>query len=136
MFLHELNKSEKKDFLELAYIAATLDGEITARERKLFESYRSETKLIESEYKIQKKKLEDIVSNLKKSDNKTQKIILLELMGLLLVDKEFSEKENKFFEILLDTWKIQKYELNRITRWVEAFNDLLVEAYVLIENKK
>jgi len=136
MYLNELEKMETKDFLELAYLMVNRDGEITKEERKMFDSYRAETNLSKQEYQIQNKPLKIVAENLKRSSKKVQKIILLELSALALSDDEYAKEEEEMMNELLNTWKIETYEFKRIKRWVEGFNDLLVEGYVLIEDKK
>lgn len=135
MFLQELQKSEKKAFLELAFLIANKNGSITPKDRLTFENYRRELGLTKTEYKIEGKNVSDLNSTLKRFPKKTQKVFLLELISLALNSNDKLMAEDEVFKELLEVWNLEKYDFNKMKRWVDAFNDLLVEGYILLEDK-
>lgn len=135
MFLQELQKSEKKAFLELAFLIANKNGNITPKDRLTFENYRRELGLAKTDYKIEGKNVSDLNSTLKRFPKKTQKVFLLELISLALNSNDKLMAEDEVFKELLEVWNLEKYDFNKMKRWVDAFNDLLVEGYILLEDK-
>lgn len=131
MYLELLNKEEQKDFLELARYSIKLKDEQKEEEEAVLLSYKYECQLVD--YKSYRQdKIDEIISNLASSSIKVKKIILIELLGIFYADGELCEKESNFLSNLSEKFQIEKYELNRIKRWVEAMNDIVSEGYQLI----
>lgn len=132
MFLQRLNLQQRKNFLELANYVINIEGESSKEELRIFENFRAEMILFEGEYQIKNKDLKDIITEFKSAKKATQKVVLYELMGLILSDKETKKKE-EIIQYIQKEWNIRDYDIKKIKRWVQDFNDLLAEAYLNIE---
>lgn len=132
MFLQELNERERKNFLELAYYVMKVDGTIDPKELNIFNNFRAEMFLSEDSYAIKNKELKTIITELNASRKSIKKIILIELMGIVLSNDEYHEKEADVIEEIKKAWNLRDYEVKKTKRWVEDFNDMLKEAYMFI----
>ncbi|WP_427982296.1 TerB family tellurite resistance protein [Agarivorans sp.] len=131
MYLSELNAGEKKNFLELAKYAMGLNGEQKAEEQEVFMSFVNECGL--NEYRLSKQdNIESVIKVLAKSKAKHQRIVLLELFGILLADDEICSNEQSFLEQLATAFALDNYQVQRIKRWVLAMNDLVAEGHAMI----
>lgn len=134
MYLSDLNVGEKKNFLELAKYSIGLNGEYKAEEKMIYESYVQECGL--SEYSISKQdNIDSVIKVLAKSNNKSKRIVILELYGILLADGEVCQAESKFMQKISCAFSIDEYEMKKIQRWVFAMNDLVSEGYTLVEKE-
>ncbi len=132
MFLKELNKKERENFLELANYVIKVDGEVSAVETNIFENYVAEMKLYKEEYKLKNKDIDEVIKEFNASTKKKKKIVLIELFGIILCNNDYHEEEKKLVEKIQKEWNFRDYEINKCKRWVEDFNDLLEEAYIFI----
>ncbi|MBU2024928.1 MAG: hypothetical protein KJ609_19345 [Gammaproteobacteria bacterium] len=135
MYLSELNIGEKKNFLELAKYAMGLNGEHKDEEKDVYKSFVYECGM--QSYQVQKQEnIESVIKVLAKSSNKTKRIVMVELFGILLADSEVCTEEQVFIEELASSFEIEPFEYKRFQRWVEAMNDLVDEGYSLIFKKE
>lgn len=131
MYLSELNVGEKKNFLELAKYAMGLNGEHKEEEQEIYSSFVHECEL--HEYQTEKQeKIESVIKVLSKAPDKTKRIVMVELFGILLADDEVCDAEQVFIDKLATSFEFGRYEIKRFHRWVEAMNDLVAEGYSLI----
>lgn len=131
MYLELLSKKEQENFLELAKYSMSINGEEKKEEEAVFLSYKYECKLVD--YKLSKQdQIDNIILNFKNSTKEVKRIILIELLAIFYSDGEVCERETIFLLKLIKSFKIEEYELNRLKRWVEAFNDMIKEGYSLI----
>ncbi len=133
MFLNMLNEREGKNFLELAKIAMTVNGEIKDTEKAIFETYRMELNL--PDYEIKDKELKDIVMAFKGSEKSKKRAIIMELAGVLDADGEVDENEENWILKLGKDWDFRENEIKKMTRWTQDFNDLLLEGYEYINKR-
>ena len=134
MFLSELTKEERHVFLKLAFHLTTVDGEIDDIERKVLETYSFEADIhfSESDYKT----LDDAtVISLAESikDNKSKRIILIELFSLAYVNGEFHENEKRFMLTLSETFGLSDNEIKALESWSQRMVNLIDEGLRLIE---
>lgn len=132
MFLQELNLKEKKNFLELAYQAISVDGKHDEEELNMFNNFRAEMNLSEEEYEIVKKPLKNIIMDFNSSKKRIRKAVMYEIFGIILANKEYHKAEEEMIETLQKEWGFRDYDVKKIKRWVEDFNDLLSEAILNI----
>lgn len=133
MFLDELNVKERKNFLELAYYAMNVDGKVWDEELEVFNNFRAEARLSEEDYSIQNKDIDLIIREFQSSTKKIKKAVLFELFGIILSNDEYHENQEGLVNKLIEKWNFRNYHANKIRRWVEDFNDMLLEAYMFIE---
>ena len=136
MFLSELTKEERHVFLKLAFHLTTVDGEIDDLERKVLETYSFEADIhfSESDYKT----LDDAtVISLAESikDNKSKRIILIELFSLAYVNGEFHENEKRFMLTLSETFGLSDNEIKALESWSQRMVNLIDEGLRLIEGR-
>lgn len=134
MFLNILSSQEKLYFIELAYQAMKVNGEIQEREQSIYNAFLVETGL--SEYKLQNKPLSEVVTYFAGSTKKVQKAILVELMSILIADQNLDRDEKGFLDKAATEWNIRDTEVRRMTRWVEDFNELLAEGFAYIMQER
>ncbi|PFG45448.1 tellurite resistance protein TerB [Vibrio sp. ES.051] len=134
MYLSELNIGEKKNFLELAKFSMGLDGEQKTEEQEVYQSFVQECGLTEYELKKQDN-IQSVIKVLSKSKNKSKRIVLLELYGILLADGDVSKEESDFMTELSNQLSIEEYESKKIQRWVSAMNDMVSEGYAMIDKE-
>ncbi|MBB1441443.1 TerB family tellurite resistance protein [Shewanella sp. SG41-4] len=134
MYLSELNIGEKKNFLELAKYAMGLNGEYKPEEQMVYQSFIQECCL--AEYQISKQDNIDVVMKvLAKSTEKSKRIVMLELFGILLADGEVSKEESDFMEEFAEILSVESYESKKIQRWVIAMNDMVSEGYAMVNKE-
>lgn len=131
MYLSELNIGQKKNFLELAKYAMNLDGVSKAEEMQIYLSFVHECGM--QDYRVEKQdQIDSVIKVLSKAEPKIRRIVMVELFGILLADKEVCAAEQSFIDKLSTDFEIESYECKRFQRWVEAMNDLVGEGYSLI----
>ena len=130
MFLGLLNEREGKNFLELATIAMSVDGDVEESEKNVFSTYRFELGL--QDYKIQNKDFKNIVMELKGSKKKVLRAIIIELAGMMDADEEIERVEESWLLKLGAELDFRDSELRKMIRWTQDFNDLLAEGYMYI----
>lgn len=134
MFLTELNERERKNFLELASYTMKVDGNISLEEQDIFQNFRAETRLSEEAYKIVEKDPLLIIRDFNASRKKIKKIVVFELLGIIMADEIYSQKEEEIISKLIQEWNLREFEVKKAKRWVEDFRDMIAEAYSFIEN--
>lgn len=131
MYLSELNIGQKKNFLELAKYAMNLDSVQKDQEMQVYSSFVQECGL--QDYQVSKQEsIKSVIKVLSQAELKVKRIVMIELFGILLADKDFCDEEVAFVNMLATEFNIDTYECNRLQRWVEAMNDLVSEGYALI----
>lgn len=134
MFLNELNDKEKKNFLELAYHAMRADETIDPKEHEMFQNFRAEVRLSEADYPLTNKPLNLIIADFQAAKKRTRKIVMFELWGIILADDAYAESERKLINELAAAWNFKQFEVTKIKRWVQDFNEMLGEAYRFLDN--
>lgn len=132
MFLQELNLKERKNFLELAYYTMGVDGKRDPAEINMFNNFRAEMNLPEDEYKIAEKPLKAILTDFNSSKKRIRKAVMYEIFGIIFANNEYHKAEEEMIETLQKEWGFRDYDVKKIKRWVEDFNDLLSEAILNI----
>lgn len=130
MFLNLLNETEGKDFLELAMIAMKIDGKTEESELNIFQSFKNEMMLFD--YQLTNKNYDDIVTDLKKSSKQVKKAVIIEITGILDADGIVKASESNWVEKLGADLEFRDSEIRKMVRWVQDFNDLLIEGYEYI----
>lgn len=133
MFLSELSKTQKEVFLDLLYDMMTADGMMEEKEKKMYERFRHECSLSKEEYKVGDKVTRESLEKLGKYDKKVQKIFVLELYGMMLVDGMEDQKEVELMDKVISYCGLSQYENKRIKQWVQTMNEMLMDAYVMLE---
>lgn len=128
MYLAILTKEEQKLFLELAHHMANVDDDFSSEEAQLTELFRKESNLSEIEYPLQHTPLETIFEKLKRSVKINQRMIFIEILGLVFADNTLHEKENELLGKLRELFSVseaqEKQVKNALTELSEAYRKL------------
>ena len=122
MYLNLLSYQDKKLFFALANRIVNVDGVITDSEIELLEAFRNEMNLIDVDY-LAESEFDEIVDHI--SDDKiVRKIILFELITLVNVDSDISDKELELLSIIKGKWSITDDLYKELKNLVEDLVDV------------
>ena len=131
MFLSDLTLSERKNFLDLAYLAMASDGSIDESEERVYGTYKYECEL--PEHKPSNKPIDELLSELKDSSPYSKRIILMELCGIWSADNAWDELEYKMLYKIAKSFGLTESEADRLKRWSREMKDLIHEGIRLIK---
>ena len=118
MYLNYLRTKQKELFLDLSIITSKVDNNFNDEEKNLIEQLCQEMN-IEIRYETDNL-LEDIVASLEEiSSTKEKKIILLELLGLVLVDNKEDVSEVQLIKVVKEKFAITNDEVEKATLLVK-----------------
>ena len=121
MFLTELNYVEQQLFLNLCIHAANANDLLGEEEKYMIQDYGREMKIEEPSF-LEMKSLEAVIAEINRiSDLRSKKIIVLELLGLMMVDKEYDEHEKIFMKTLAEKIGIEKDLFNEIAEKLDKY---------------
>ncbi len=131
MFLSQLKPKEKELFLDLCMHAAKANEVFAEDEKEMIKSYCIEMQ-IDPPAKLEEsvEKIVEMINSI--SDMKSKKIIILELLGLVLVDKEYDIKEKEFIYQVSGEIGIDRETLEEITEKLKEYLKLCEELGELI----
>ncbi len=125
MFLNRLSSNEKEAFLQLAYHISYIDGEFAESEQAVIHVYCAEMGINDSGYNKDSFNLNEITSVFAKSQS--QKIVLIELMGLVFADGVFSSEEQAVINSISNNFNIDSETVNKYAEWTKAILSLTIE---------
>lgn len=130
MFLHLLEKNERKAFLGLANHLVQLDGISDEEESRLMTLLGAEAEV--SGTSLDSEEIEELCGNF---DSRRSKVsALLELVALGYVDDHFSAVESDFVSQLASCWELTPTTVEEVEDWVRRQFALVGEARELWEN--
>lgn len=132
MYLTELNDFEKKNFLTLAKYAMGLNGEFKQQELAIFSSFQHECDLPAFNPDVDAACVDKALAHLSKQHEKTKKIAMVELLGIMLADTEICDAERLFIEKMASSFDFEVFQVKRMERWVVSMNELVEEGYRII----
>lgn len=97
MFADRLNAEERGRFLELVYKLASCDDGYGEEEQEIIDSYRNELSVHEIPDTGSVQELADYFSE---KENPVKKIVLFEVCGIILSDRNVGEKEQEAFDYI------------------------------------
>ena len=129
MYLEMLTETERKIFLDLAYMAMECDGEIAQEEMDTIKSYEGECQL--PGYKRTQRTEKECVKLLKRSEMPHRRIVLLELTGIWSADNEWKDTELAMMDRVAAGLGISATVASRIRRWSREFRELIADGFRL-----
>lgn len=133
MFLNQLTEEEKKSFIQLAYYIATKDDKYATEEKQIIEQYAIEMNIrIDDVINETEIDVDSLIRLFENSKSDIVKKVFIELMGLVLVDKEYNESEEKLLIKYVEIYSLGSEYLKAVKKWVEKMNDLYQELTELI----
>ena len=131
MFLNRLDNNSKEVFLSLAYYISTVDSSYENVQKTLIVKYLQEMNISDIEFKIDEFSL---VESIKKITNKEyQKIILIELLGIINNDNIITSIEKDMLDTIVDTWNINSSLVVVYSEWSKNLLSLYVQGEALLE---
>ncbi len=131
MFLNRLDNNSKEVFLSLAYYISTVDSSYANVQKTLIAKYLQEMNISDIEFKINEFSLVECV---KKVTNKEyQKIILIELLGIINNDNIITPIEKEMLDTIVDTWNINSSLVVVYSEWSKNLLSLYVQGEALLE---
>ena len=131
MFLSDLNEHERKQFLDLAWLAVHSSGTIEESELEVYQSYAFECMM--EGYSAEERTVEEITSELEGSTEQAKRIILIELMGVWAADNSWHDGEIDMMYKVGSLLSVSEALVNRLRRWTKELRGLVAEGCELIE---
>jgi len=131
MFLNQLSQEEKGAFLELAHHIARSDHDFSEDQKSIIAKYCMEMQMENIEYD---ENTFDIYTTLDKVKNeRSRKIVLLEIMALIYADDFLHEEERKVLEKILEEFGLN-YNLSVVyTQWAKTMLNLYIQGNALVD---
>lgn len=118
MFLQMLASEEKEAFLELAYIAANVDGELHQAEQQLLSLYRGELGL--HAYEVKDAPMEDLLSFFSTQREEVKKMVFFEVLGVIWVDGKVRPEEADLLSVIQEEFNIEDSLKYEIIQWMDT----------------
>jgi len=131
MFLNRLKKKEKKAFLELAHYIARVDDDFSEIEELYIKSYCKEMKIKDIKFNENDFSLVDILEVFK--TQKSKKIVLLEIAGLIYSDDILHFNENNILYIIARKFNIDEYRLELYKEFAKSMLSIAKQGELLLK---
>jgi hypothetical protein len=127
MLLMKLQSKEKFSFLQLAHYLARVDDIYGEKEEEIIQEYCTEMG-IENLTSFDKNSfdLEEILNDFKSL--KSKKIVILELMILIHIDRKYHYKEKELIEKIIKKFAFNEEEIEKYSKWGDSVATLYEEA--------
>lgn len=124
MFLGKLSEEKGKMFLQLSIHAALANNSLAEEEKSLINSYCDELGIKEYEPKITTD-LNTLLEKIKVNTTEEEKnIIVFEIVGLIISDNDYDDKEKEFVKTLKEKLGISDDKLNKMFEAVRRLMDV------------
>ncbi|MBL3519014.1 TerB family tellurite resistance protein [Aliarcobacter lanthieri] len=134
MLLMKLQAREKFAFLQLAHYLARIDNSLGRDEEDVILEYCDEMGIENLDsFDIDSFSLEDTLKNFKSL--KSKKIVILELMILIHIDKNFNINEQILIDKIAKYFDISASEVNNYSAWGKSVATLYEIARVYIKDE-
>ena len=130
MFLSVLDIEEKDAFMNLLYNVAKIDGNFTETEKAYINAYSVEMGLEMASENAYVNTNEELIEQLSASSKRNQKVIYIELIGLMLTDG-MHKSEKAFLDVLAKEFSISEDETTEIIKWVEDITPMYRKGFEL-----
>lgn len=120
MFLAELQIEERKAFLELASLIASIDGKLSIYENTVLKKYKKEMEI--ENYTIKGNSIGDILKEFK--DDRSKTIVLTEILQLIFSDGVFHDLERESVQLIKKYFEFNPNEYESFKDWVSKIKEL------------
>ncbi len=131
MFLNRLNDEEQVAFLELAHYLARSDNDFSKSEENIINEYCMEMQIDNIDFDENTFDIDNTLSKIK--DNKSQKIVLLEVMALIYSDNYLHIEEKKVLDTIIEKFGLNKALSIVYAEWAKSILALYIQGNALIE---
>lgn len=123
MYLSLLNEKQKNLFLGFAYHLSNIDDDFSDSERQMLDSYCVEMNIKFSD-ETEKNTIEELKNTAKAIfDEKSAKIVLFELIGLAMADKNYDGSERNLISELAEQFSVSQYFLEKCESLLSEYFD-------------
>ncbi len=123
MFLKSLSKKQKNLFMELAIKAAEANGVVELEEKNMLKSYSMEMEI--TPFYTSNRNLEDVLQETKAISTESElRVVLFELMGILISDKEFDKTEKAFLNKVSSAFSISQTQCDEMLQLLYDYSSL------------
>ncbi len=134
MLLMELKTQEKFAFLHISHHLAMSDGKIGAREEIKIEDYCTEMGIDNIVLQDKNYNLDECLNRFK--SQKSQKILLLELMMLIHIDDVFNQAEHNLIKKISEKFNISDTQVKYASSWGKAASALREQALLMVDSSQ
>jgi hypothetical protein len=120
MFLTKLQQEEKEAFLELAYLMAAIDGNLSVFENPVISKYQKEMDL--EDYHIKGLAIEDILKVFK--EERSKHIVLTEILRLVYSDGIVHENEQESINLIKEHFGFDPDKYATFKDWIVGIKEL------------
>jgi uncharacterized tellurite resistance protein B-like protein len=120
MFLTKLQQEEKEAFLELAYLMAAIDGNLSVFENPVISKYQKEMDL--EDYHIKGLAIEDILKVFK--EERSKHIVLTEILRLVYSDGIVHENEQESINLIKEHFGFDADKYATFKDWIVGIKEL------------
>lgn len=126
MFLNSLNNSQKTLFIELAIKAAESNGVVLLEEKNMLKAFAIEMEI--SPIYHTERETEDIIDEIVRiSSEKELKVILFEILGIIVSDNVFDEKEKMFVKHVVEKCNLDTVLIDEMVELLNRYASIYQE---------
>lgn len=133
MFLQELNKKEGSAFINLVKNLALIDDSFASEEETLIKEYMEEMGLCSK--CVETLDQQQALNMLNEASDRVKNIVYFEILGLALVDGDFSEKEVEFLDRMANSFNIKEEKVKAFLGFFRDVNFMYEVTYSDYESK-
>lgn len=131
MFLRSLNETQKELFLDLATQAANANDVVEENEKALLESYVDEMGIEVTAAK--NLPLDELLTQLHNLSTQLEmNQVMFELVGMMMSDSEYDEKEKDFIKKVAEHFEIGEEKIKTMYSYVNEYSELIRKINVLM----
>ena len=120
MFLSNLNSNQKNLFIQLAIKAAESNGIVPIEQKNMLKAFAMEMSI--SPVYTTDRDTEDIINELIASSNERElKIILFEILGIIVADSVFDEKEKVFVGHVVEKCNLNTALIDQMVKLLDDY---------------
>ena len=131
MFLNRLNEDEKKAFLNLAHYIARADEDFSEVEQSYIDSYCQEMQIDNIEFNEDEFSLVDTLEVF--ATKEAQKIVLLEVAGLIYSDDILHSSEERIINIIAKKFNFDSAKLSLYKEWAKTMLSVTNQGELLLK---
>ncbi len=122
MFLAQLNEKQKGLFLQLCSYAANSNGIFAEEEKIVMKEYCKEMEIDEPKNFEVTDDLEVVINKICDGATlRTRKLILVEIVALILSDKEYDELEQQFVNKIAKDFNVSAKEVEKVVQLLDTY---------------
>ena len=129
MFIHILEEDSKEYFIALCIYAANIDGSYNKEEKGKIMQYAEELQLECDFDDLEDADIDDIIKTVRNMDFLERKVFLVELLGILLSDGIYGDREQEFFYYFANKIGVGKKKCEdleeKVFAYIESYNNLI-----------